>query len=185
MRATMPPRSADTRTSRTSRNPEMRCPGARPSGISLDHFSFGRTPAQLVGQPLAVRRERKADGVDAIALARRRRAIIEDMPLVSPASGADDLGPEHAVARVANVLQVIPGERLGEAGPAGAALEFRAAAEKRKPAQAAGEHPGALFVEEHAAERRLGAMFEKNVTLFIVEICDETLELLFCRLREG
>ena len=73
------------------------------------------------------------------------------------------------------------GERLGEARPAGAALELGAAVEQRQAAQAAGEHARPLLVEEYAAERRLGAMLEEDVLLLFGEVGDELLELLFRR----
>ena len=55
------------------------------------------------------------------------------------------------------------GERLGEARPAGAALELGAAVEQRQAAQPAGEDARPLLIEEDAAERRLGAMLEQDV----------------------
>ena len=116
--------------------------------------------------------EREADRIDAIALAGRRRAVGEDVALVRAAAGADDLGADHAVAGVADGLEVPLGEGLGEARPAGAALELGAAVEQRQPAQPAGEHARPLLVEEDAAERRLGAMLEQHVLLFLVEVGD-------------
>src|SRR5438477_1507923 len=145
--------------------------------LSLDLFPFGSAAAELVGQPLARRREVETDRVDAKALAGRRRAVGEDMALVTAAAGADDLGSDHTVAGVADRLQMSLGERLGEARPTGAALELGAAMEQRQPAQATGEHARPLFVEEYAAERRLGAMLEQDALLLIAEVGDEALQL--------
>ena len=125
--------------------------------------------AELVGQRLARGREIEADRIDAIALAGRRRAVGEDMALVRAAAGADDLVADHAVAAVADSGEMPVGERLGEAWPAGAAFELGAAVEQRQAAQLAGEDAGALLVEEDAAERRLGAMVEEDVALFVAE----------------
>src|SRR6185369_12025268 len=121
---------------------------------------FGSAAAELVGKRLVSGRKIEADRVNAVALARRRRAVRENMTLMRPATGAYDLRPDHAVARVADIFQVISRERLGEARPAGPALELGAAVEKRQAAKAAGEGAGPLLVQEHAAERSFGAMLE-------------------------
>ncbi len=73
------------------------------------------------------------------------------------------------------------GEWLGEARPAGAAFELGAAMEEREAAQSAGEDSGPLFLKEDAAEWRLGAMLEQDMALFVVEVRDQRIELLFGR----
>src|SRR5687768_17799981 len=92
------------------------------------------------------------------------------MALVGAAAGADDLGADHAVAGVADIFEVIGGIRRGEARPAGAALELSAGHEQGQAAQAAGVSAGPLFIEEDAAERRLGAMLEQHVPLLVAEV---------------
>ena len=94
------------------------------------------------------------------------------MTLVGAAACTDNFGPDHAVAAVANVLEMTFSERLGEARPAGPAFELGPAVEQRQPAQPAGEDARPFFVQEDAAERRLGAVFEKDVLLFLVEVGD-------------
>src|SRR6478672_9301992 len=143
----------------------------------LCRLAFGRAAAELVGERFASRREGQADRVDAVTLAGRRRAVGEDVALVRAAAGADDLGPDHAVAGVADGREVPLSERLGKARPAGAALELGAAVEQRQAAQAAGEDARPFLVEEYAAERRLGAMLEEDVLLLFGEVGDELLEL--------
>src|SRR6185369_7093877 len=134
-------------------------------------------PAELVGQRFAQRREVEAHRIDAVALAGRRRPVREDMALVRAAAGADDFRSDHAVAGVANVFQMVGAERLRETRPAGAAFKLGAAVEQREAAQPAGEDSGPLLVEEDAAERRLGAMFEKDVFFLVVELCGQRVEL--------
>src|SRR5690606_18099139 len=122
--------------------------------------------------------------VDAIALACRRRAVGEDVALVRTAAGADDLGADHAVAGVADILEMAGGKRLGEARPAGAALELRAAVEQRQAAQPAGVGACALLGQEHPAERRLGAVLEQHVAFLLPEAGGEQSELLLGRRGE-
>src|SRR5690349_19076690 len=100
------------------------------------------------------------------------------MPLVSAAACANDLGASHAVAGVADVLQVIGRKWRGEAGPAGAALELLATVEQRQAAQAAGVDSFPLLIEENAAKGSLGAMFEEDVALLLGEIGLEVAALL-------
>src|SRR5215217_2377356 len=75
---------------------------------------LGHAPSQLVRQRLAARREVQTYRVDAVALARRRRAVGEDMALVRPAARADDLGPDRAITGVADIFEMVGPERLGE-----------------------------------------------------------------------
>src|SRR5205823_3284010 len=144
--------------------------GDRPS--TLHRLAFGRAAAQPVGQVLARRSEIQADGIDAVTLAGRRRAVGEDMTLMSAATSAHDLGSGHAVARIADGSKVAFGEWLGEARPAGAALELGAAVEQRQPAQAAGEHAGPLLMEERAAEGGFSTMLEEHMALLVIESGD-------------
>src|SRR5205807_2321422 len=69
-------------------------------------------PPQPVGQRRGLRGEGEAHRIDAIALPRRRRPVVEDMALVRAAARADDLGPHHAVARVVDGAEVLDVERL-------------------------------------------------------------------------
>ena len=55
------------------------------------------------GSPLGV--NSRLHRIDAIALAGRRRAVGEDVALMRAAAGADDLGADHAVAGIADVLR--------------------------------------------------------------------------------
>ena len=76
---------------------------------------------------------------------------------------------------------MIRGEGLGEARPAGAAFELGAAVEQRQAAQPAGVDARALLIEEDAAERRLGAVFQQDAPLLLAEVGDQRLELLLGR----
>ncbi len=83
---------------------------------------------QQVRERLALGGEGQGGGVDAVAQPRGRRAVGEDVALVAAAARADRLGAHHAVAGVADQLQVRQVVGLGEARPAGAALELRPSA---------------------------------------------------------
>src|SRR3982751_493193 len=148
---------------------------------SVQNFALRSAASELVGQRFALRCKIKTHGVDAIAFAGRWRAVWEDMALMAAAPSADDLRTHHAIAGVANIFEVIGRKWLSEARPPGATFELRAAVEQRQAAEPAGEHAGPLFVEEHAAERCLGAMLEQHLALFIVQIGDESFELVLRR----
>src|SRR5262245_16727728 len=86
----------------------------------------------------ARRHELHRHRVQAIAPARRPRAVVEHVAEVAVAAAAADLGADHAVALVDQLRDVIGIERLSEARPAGARLELRIGLEKRQAAQTAG-----------------------------------------------
>src|SRR5690349_11569183 len=94
------------------------------SKSAVRNFTLRRPTAELVRQFFTIWSETEADRIDAVSFTRRRRPIGKDVSLVGAAACADDLGANHAVAGVADRLQMILGERLREARPAGAALEF-------------------------------------------------------------
>ena len=55
---------------------------------------------KAIRQGLALGHELHRHGVHAVALAGRRRSVIEHVPEMAPAAGAADLGADHAVAGV-------------------------------------------------------------------------------------
>ena len=93
-----------------------------------------RLEAELVGQRFACRGKAKAHRINAVALTRRRWPVVEHVPLVRAAAGADDFCPAHPVTGVTDVPEVPFSERLGEARPACPTLELRAAVKERQPA---------------------------------------------------
>src|SRR5688500_13136758 len=74
----------------------------------------------------------QGDGIEAISEPRRRRPVGEDVAEMPVAARAANLGPHHAVAAIVDLADMIGVEGLGEAGPAGAALELAAGAEERE-----------------------------------------------------
>src|SRR5690606_10808978 len=154
--------------------PERR--SARPRSPS-PHCPFRPPTPELVWQWFALRQELQRDGVDAIALPTRRRAVGEDMALVCAAAGADTLGPDHAVAGVADMFQVLCGERRGEARPASAALELGPSGEQRQATKPTGKDAWALLTEKDPAVGRFRPVLEQHLARRIVEICGERLEL--------
>src|SRR5215212_3353461 len=61
--------------------------------------------------------EAEGGRVYAVALARRGRPVLEDVPLVGAADRAVDLGPAHEEAAVLHRLDVVLVERSPEAWP--------------------------------------------------------------------
>src|SRR2546427_16391 len=68
-------------------------------------------------------------------------------------------------------------ERREEAGPASAGIELGTGAEQRQRAQPAAVDALALVVQEHAAERSLGAVLQQHAALFAAEAGDQRLGL--------
>ena len=69
-------------------------------------------------------------GVDAVALAGRVRAVVEDVAQVAAAARADDLGAPHEEAVVGPGLDPVVGHRVPEARPPGAGVELGVGAEQ-------------------------------------------------------
>jgi hypothetical protein len=84
------------------------------------------------------------------------------MAQMAAAARAYDFGADHAVAGIAHLADMGPIVGFEEAGPAGAGIELGAGAEQRQPAQPAAVDALALVVEEHAAERRIGAVLQQH-----------------------
>src|SRR6478735_8414705 len=176
-------RTASTQaTAVTIQDSQDQCEATRP--FSLRRLALRRSAAELVGQALALCCKRQTDRIDAVALARRRGPIWKHVTLVATASRADDFRPDHAIAGIANRLEVPFRERLGEARPAGSTLELRAAVKERKAAQPAGEDARTLLIQEDTAKRRFRAMLQEDMAFFVIEVGDEILELLVGRRSE-
>lgn len=74
--------------------------------------------------------EVECQGVDAIALATRWRAVIENVPKVGVAAAAAHFDAVHAVAVVGMLINCIRRACLTEAGPAATRFEFGAGIEQ-------------------------------------------------------
>src|SRR5262245_18174789 len=101
------------------------------------------------------------------------------MPLVCATTGVDDLGSDHAVARIFDRAEMAFRERAGEARPAGAAFKLGAGLEQRQSAQTAGVDAFPLLLQEQAAKGCLGAVLEQHLPLFVAEICSQGPQLVF------
>src|SRR5699024_5564931 len=83
--------------------------------------------------------ETERNPVVAVTQAGRSRAIGEQMPLMGTTVGTVVLHPAHPVTVVFTGSE-LAGDRVEEAGPAGAALELRASVEQRFATCCAAEH---------------------------------------------
>src|SRR5205085_9644156 len=133
-------------------------------------LTLGAPSPESVGQGPIGGREGQRHRIDAITLARRRRAVWKHVPLVRAAPRADDFGPHHAEAGVADIFEMLGRKRRRKARPPSAAFEFRSAFEQRQSAQPAGVEAWALLIEKQAAERTLCAVLEQDVALFVAEV---------------
>src|SRR5690349_19732859 len=115
-----------------------------------------RSAAGLCGDEL------QREAVVAVALAGRRRAVVEDVALVAAAARAVVLGArqEHLVV---DLERDRARQRFPEARPAGAAFELGRRREQRQLAAGAHEAAVALLVVERARAGDLGAFEAKDL----------------------
>src|SRR6516225_3187527 len=106
--------------------------------------------------------QRKA--VHAVTQARRFRPVVEDVPEMAAAAAAMHLGPHDAEGAVFGGADGIV-ERLVEAGPAGAALEFGLGGKQRQVAAGAGEDALAMLLQQRAGPGTLGALVAQDFVL--------------------
>src|SRR3954452_8693780 len=128
--------------------------------------SGGRATARSAlssGASGAVQLER--DRVDAPALARRTRAVVEHVAEMRAAAAAEHLRAGHPVGAVLARLDRLGDRRLGEARPAGAGVELRVRAEQLVAAGGAAVYPVFLRMHVPAGERRLGAVAAHHLVL--------------------
>ena len=92
----------------------------------------------------------------------RRRAVVKDMPQVAVAASAEDLGTGHAERYIAYLGDILRGEGLVKAGPAGAGVELRAGGKERQAAAGAEIDPILVVIQQVAAEGSLGALGPEN-----------------------
>src|SRR6202020_2630239 len=98
--------------------------------------------------------QRKA--IHAVAQAGRLRPVVEDVAEMAAAAAAMNFGPQHPEGAVLGLADRVV-ERLIEARPAGAALEFGLRGEQRQVAAGAGEDALAMLLQKRARTRAFGA----------------------------
>ena len=102
--------------------------------------------------------------VDAVAQAGRLRPVVEDVAEMAAAAAAMNFGAQHAEGAVLGLADGVF-ERLVEARPAGAALEFGLGGEQRQVAAGAGEDALAVLLQQRARARALGALLAQDFIL--------------------
>src|SRR5262249_48936228 len=114
---------------------------------------------------LSLRDEPQSYAVVAPALPRRRRAVVEHVPVVTTAA--------HTVVLRArpDQFKISPGgerarNRRKEARPARAAIKLHRRGEERQTATCTDEHPRPLLVIEWAGEGALGAFPTQHIKLW-------------------
>src|SRR5216683_885646 len=110
------------------------------------------------------RMEYQGKAIHAVAQAGRLRPVVEDVTEMAAATAAVDFGPQHPEGAVFGLADRVF-ERLVEARPAGAALEFRLRGEQRQVAAGAGEDALAMLLEQRARSRTLGALLAQDLIL--------------------
>src|SRR6516225_10658920 len=106
--------------------------------------------------------------VDAIAQMRRRGPVVEHVAEMAAATAAMHLGAHHAIASIGRAFDRTL-DRVVEARPTRAALEFLLRYEQRLAAAGAGERARALLVVERAAAGRFGPVSAQHLVLLARE----------------
>jgi hypothetical protein len=109
--------------------------------------------------------EDKRGGVEAEAQSSRLGAIFKNVTQMRAATDAFDFDPVHPVTVVGFGQDVFLGDRLEEAGPAGAGIELRLGREQRQIATNAVVDAGFMIVKERAAKGGLGALTARDAKL--------------------
>src|ERR1700738_4956845 len=115
------------------------------------------------------RMEHQRKTVHAVAQAGRLRTIVEDVAEMAAAATAVNFGAQHAEGAVLGLADGVL-ERLIKTRPAGAALEFGVGREQRQVAAGAGEDALAMFLEQRARTRALGALLAQDLILLRSEL---------------
>jgi hypothetical protein len=128
--------------------------------------------------------ELQSAGVDAVPLARRRGAVVEDVAEVATATFAQDLGAGHAETRILPELDVLRHRGLVEARPAGAGVELRPGGEQLRAAARASVGAVVLDVDVLAGERPLSRLTPQHLVLLgtqsLAPLLVGQLDLVFC-----
>src|SRR5574337_82976 len=137
---------------RSSQTPAAGAPGAtgirwRRSG-RFPSWTTGGSARCVVGSSGRAWHETQGHRVHAIAQAGRPWTVVEDMAEMAVATGATDRGAAHAEQAVAAFDHVARGDRLPEAGPAGAGVELGGGVVQRRGAGHATEQARS---EEHTS----------------------------------
>src|SRR5581483_4976483 len=156
--------------------------GAQLPGRQLLPGSVCFLAHDLIGKPLHTfpdharstrlrsrRMKHQRETVHAIAQAGRLGAVIEDVAEMAAAAAAVDLGSEHAEGAILGLADRIL-ERLVEARPASAALEFGVGGEQRQVAAGAGKDALAMLLQKRARPRPLGALLAQDLVLLRGEL---------------
>ena len=115
------------------------------------------------------RHEGQRQAVEAVALARGRRAVVEDVAEMAAAAPAVDLGARHD-QRIVGLGADRIGQGGSEARPAGAAVVFGLRRIDGEVAAGAMIETGALFVEQRAGERAFGILAPQDEVRAPVEL---------------
>ena len=122
--------------------------------------------------------EAQGGGVHAVTQSRRFGAIVEDVTEVRIAFGARDSGTNHPESTVANLRHIFFGDRLPEARPARAGIEFRSRIKQRIVAADAAVQSLLVQVPVLAGEGQFGVGLPRNV----ISIRRQLLAPLICSL---
>ena len=109
------------------------------------------------------RDEAQRHPIHAVAKAGRLRAVVEDVAEMRIAERAGDRGAHHAEGLVLDLDDVLLGDRLPEARPAGAGIELRVGIEERGVAADAAVEAGGMVVPIRPGEGLLGALLAGDV----------------------
>ena len=89
---------------------------------------------------------------------------------MSAAAGTENFGPMHSIGVIRPLDDVLAGDRLEKAGPAGPRMEFGIRGEQRQSAAGAGINPLFFVVQQRAAKCVLRPLFAQDAELFLGQL---------------
>src|SRR3989338_49483 len=144
-----------------------------PSDSSAPHVNPRRNKTRRVSRRphitgalwLLRRMKRQRRGVDAVALARRLRAVVEHVPEMRVAARAEHFGSTHKEGGVGGIVNVALIDRHKETRPSGAGVELGLGTIQVDPAAHAPIHPGVMMIPVRAGKRPFGAFPARHAVL--------------------
>src|SRR5579863_6315428 len=106
-------------------------------------------------------------GINTETQASRSGAVVENVPQMSVAAAAEDLGARHSMALVVFHFDVLRGNRLKKAWPAGAGVKFGVGTEEWLAATDARISSFVFRFFVFAGEGRFGSLLARDEILFV------------------
>lgn len=135
------------------------------SEVSLKQFELAARVAAALFCSIRPLLEFQCGGIHAVPQAGRLGTVFKDVAQVRVATAANDFGASCKPSAIGDLAYVVGGDRLEEARPAGAGLEFRVGIKQLLAAADTAIHARLVVVPIRAGEGSFGPFFSSNLEL--------------------